>query len=98
MPLNSALAHPLINLLDVHLDLAKQVLSCSLFILPGPDQTVLPLFHLLKGTVAQDFQLSVFFHQSTPYVSLINRLKPVYIWHRISRDNRFESRQNLKEV
>ncbi len=28
-PLNSALAHPLLNLLDVHLDLAKQVQGCS---------------------------------------------------------------------
>jgi hypothetical protein len=49
---------------------------------------------LLKGTVAREFRLSVFFHQSTPYMSLINRLKPFCIWHRIRRDNRFESRQN----
>jgi hypothetical protein len=27
-------------------------------------------------------------------MSLINRLKPFCIWHRIRRDNRFESRQN----
>jgi hypothetical protein len=28
-PLNSALAHPLLNLLDVHLDLAKQVYKAA---------------------------------------------------------------------
>jgi hypothetical protein len=44
-----------------------------------------------KGTVARDFRPSVF---SIPYTSLINRLKPFCIWHRIRRDNRFESRQN----
>jgi hypothetical protein len=46
-----------------------------------------------KGAVAQDFRPLVFFHQSTPYMSLINRIKLFCTWHRIRRDNHFESRQ-----
>jgi hypothetical protein len=48
----------------------------------------------VEGTVSRDFRLSVFFHQSTPYRSLINRLKPLRMWVHIRRDNRFESRLN----
>jgi hypothetical protein len=50
---------------------------------------------LLKGTVARDFLPSFFLNQSTPPRTLIHRPKPFRIWLRISRDNRFESRQNL---
>jgi hypothetical protein len=48
---------------------------------------------VVKGTVSENPTLGCF-HQSTPYWSLINRLKPFRIWLRIRRDNRFESRQN----
>jgi hypothetical protein len=54
-------------------------------------------FHVpipFKGIVARDFRPLFFFHQSTPYRSLINRLKLFRIWLCIPRDNRFESRQN----
>jgi hypothetical protein len=55
---------------------------------------VMVIFCAFKGTVSRDFFYSRFFLQSTTYMSLINRLKPFCIWHRIRRDNRFESRQN----
>jgi hypothetical protein len=50
-------------------------------------------FTFLKGQCHKIFD-SQFFHQSTPYRSLINRLKLFRIWHRICWDNCFESRQN----
>jgi hypothetical protein len=46
----------------------------------------------LKGQCHEIFD-SRFFHQSTPYRSLINRLKPFRRWLRIRRENRFESRE-----
>jgi hypothetical protein len=48
---------------------------------------------IIKGTVSQDFLPSVFFHQSIPPRSLINRENPIRIWLQICRSNRFESRQ-----
>jgi hypothetical protein len=45
-----------------------------------------------KGRVTRFLTLG-FFHQSTPYMSLINRLNPFCIWQCICQDNRFESRQ-----
>jgi hypothetical protein len=49
----------------------------------------------LKGQCTR-FSILGFFHQSTPYMSLINRLNPSCILHSIRRENCFESRQNRK--
>jgi hypothetical protein len=45
----------------------------------------------IKGTVARDFRLSIFFHQTIPPRALIPALKPFRIWLRIRRENRLYS-------
>jgi hypothetical protein len=62
----------------------------SMVLSQPPTRVTVPL----KGQLHEIFDPS-FFHQSTPPRALIHGLKPLRIWLRIRRDNRFERRQNL---
>jgi hypothetical protein len=52
------------------------------------------IFSVVKRDSVTRFSTLGFFHQTIPPRALIHGLKPLCIWLRIRRENRFENRQN----